>query len=524
MPIFDPMIGTLPLREVLLDRYVRFIDEVAEEIQKRGLPPLSDIMDRIMESDFTDEEMQSRMSTEFLFYQKEIQQPAAEDVRSRNASDRGRWRKARVSGSFLCEFLTGLNVDEPLASDSFGVHSICLRVSWLPDFTMRSYPTSAFLSSCHYNFAVLYVGPYRPGSGSPGAYLVLNAYDKMITVVPKLPHGAVTTSSHYSIGTGVCIRRANHHGRFVLAELLLREEGGLASNIADLFLWWSTGSASCSEQWVHHQVQLPLPSETEEHTSRPTFTFRSDVVLAVGRYGLCWVDLLQGVLICDDVSNRRRPPYHGSNKQHRQFCFVTLPEGCSVKPSRGVRGLPDEYRSACCVDCDGEGILRFVSMDGSGEGPTSAVTLTLWSMCVTRDKQWVKGPSVTLGELLADQVNEEFLRLQPFRPIISMTQENVIHLFFARPDSADSTLEYMDIPARHWMARLELNLEDGKVINSFSAEGGHGVTPPPCPYISNFLGYYGRKKLVFSVSSSVLVKLEHLVCDAGSILIYSSLG
>ncbi|GJN19917.1 hypothetical protein PR202_gb07233 [Eleusine coracana subsp. coracana] len=526
------------------------IDEVAEEIEARGEPPLEVIMDQIIKST-PEEAMQRAMEVEFLRYREKVQGPAADAVHRRHSArreeqeeyrrcsakrqpweycrsanrqhrqreeyrrevlssveeERGRkiavkhfkhtsasikgqedphyWMMIHDDRKFSTTYKKareGIRPDYPPVLDSFRVHSIGLRMSWAPEFLLRSYPTAAFVSACHYNLAVLYVGPYRPGVSSPGFYLVLDSWNKFMTVAPMLPPRAVTLNSHYSIGTGVGVRRCiGTEHTFVLAELILHQEGGRASNKADLFLWASPGTRGfSSKQWMQRTVQLPLPSEIEEHTSRPAFSFRSDAVLAVGQYALCWIDLLQGILICDDLS---ATPV---------FRFVALPEECSVKPGIQGRGIPEEHRSACYVDCEDNGIIRFVTLDGSGKGPTSAVTLTLWSMSLQKS-QWVKGSSVTLGELLIDPVDSEFLNLQPLRPIVSMSHEDHIYLFFARPESVDSMdhLEYMDIPARHWMAMLELNLKDRKVISSVKATGGTSVTHSPRPFISNFFSYYG---------------------------------
>jgi hypothetical protein len=85
----------------------------------------------------------------------------------------------------------------------------------------------------------------------------------------------------------------------VLAELLLcreeEEEGGRPSNKAELFLWWSSGCYA--GRWIQKKVKLPLPSKSEEHSSRLTYNFRADTVLAIGSRGLCWIQVIVHLLL-----------------------------------------------------------------------------------------------------------------------------------------------------------------------------------------------------------------------------------
>jgi hypothetical protein len=166
---------------MLLDRFdIRFIDELADEVKRGGAPSLEENIDMILESipkdlsqDEREDASQRAMYAEILRYQKEVEEPAAAILRERKASQPGAVKKVEVAlcgadndAHFYRELLEGIEPELEVA-EAPGVSSLTLRVSWAPGFPFRGLQFSGFISSCHNNIMVLYVGPGRPCSCLP---------------------------------------------------------------------------------------------------------------------------------------------------------------------------------------------------------------------------------------------------------------------------------------------------------------------------------------------------------------------
>ncbi|KAL6900731.1 hypothetical protein ACP4OV_005407 [Aristida adscensionis] len=462
--------------EVVVDRSVHFIDEVVEEIERAGAPALDDTLDEILagiqascsgsSSDLEDAE-QAAIHAEVLRYGREVEEPAAEVVRNRRAfgpsavrkvvmpfTDDGSDAAARVRREVLdgAEPVIQVAAPPPLTL-------LVLRVSWPRDSALRYHGGQSFVSSSDGNLLALYVGGYRPGLGPhyPGCYLIYDAWASSVAAIPRLP-SCFLSSMHLSVGGGVAVLRHREPSDYVLAELLrLRSDdddddvccgGGRAATYkADLFLWWSSGA--CAGRWTQKPVQLPLRFEPGIDTH-----FHADMVQAAGRTRLCWIDLFQGALICDDVLSDRP-----------RFRQIALPKECFVKQGHMDRMHPELSRSACCVERgDGRWTLEFLAMDSHGRGldcplrdqpcqkcrrkggrdcpcedrpqdcPLHSWTLTTWSMilqdpCEQLQQQeqleWEKGSSVCLAEVIKDP---DLQAMQPQVPVLSMAEEGVVYL------------------------------------------------------------------------------------------------
>ncbi|KAK3153073.1 hypothetical protein QOZ80_2BG0167280 [Eleusine coracana subsp. coracana] len=485
---------------------VRLIDEIAEEIERSGLPSLCETMDVVLngipsECLSQDDAEQQVMETEFLRYRAEVQEPAAAIVRERKASRPSAVKKVEVAclsddddAAFYREALDGIEPELEIVGVAPSVGSLTLRMSWAPDFTLRSYPTTGFISSVTHDIMVLYVGP--PGgrpcdTSAPWFYLVYDYWANAISVIPRLPSRSVHRFSHGIIGkAGVAVLLHRWTPRdYVLVELLLCQETGLGltSNKADLFLWRSSGAG----RWIQKNVTVPLPpskpdDDEEDSSSGRTYDFCADAVLAAGQRRLCWVDLLQGILVCDDVLDDNACP---------PFRFVPLPEGYSVVTDAPLRGIPEEHRSACCVEdvVPGEGggtMLKFVTMDCCSLGTISScsgVTLTTWSLSLAErsSSQWVKGPSVSLEQILDDNPTyAEYKALLPLKPILSVVHDDVVYLSFARliTPPVDVQLDYMDTPAKECVATLTIDLRRRTVLSALqSSRAGAQLFPTLVP-------------------------------------------
>jgi hypothetical protein len=206
---------------MLLDRFdIRFIDELADEVKRGGAPSLEENIDMILESipkdlsqDGWEDASQRAMYAEILRYQKEVEEPAAAILRERKASQPSAVKKVEVAlcgvendAHFYRELLEGIEPELEVA-EAPGVSSLILRVSWAPGFPFRGLQFSGFISSCHNNIMVLYVGPGRPCSSLPWFYLVYDSWASSISVIPQLPSRFVDLLSHADLGAGVSVLR-----------------------------------------------------------------------------------------------------------------------------------------------------------------------------------------------------------------------------------------------------------------------------------------------------------------------------
>ncbi|XP_025812456.1 uncharacterized protein LOC112889885 isoform X4 [Panicum hallii] len=343
-------------------------------------------------------------------YREEVELPADEILLQRKASRPSAVKKVAVpltgncddhDADFYSQALDGIEPHLRQVADPPGLNSLVLRVSWPGDSALRRFPTGAFISSADHNLLALYVGPYRPIFAGAGFYLVYDAWANSVAVVPQLPSRSINVFSHCNIGAGVAVLRHNLPSDYILVELLPRQDNrGLISTSATFCMWWSSGPAA--GRWIQKEVVLPLPSEPEEDSSQPDYNFCADTIFTAGTNCLCWVDLLQGILICDHVLDH-----------HPEFRFVALPWECSVniKPDpEGGRGMPDQYRSMRCVRRGDEHIIKFISMHGHGQGADiSDVALMIWTLdpCDPMSKWKAGKTSFRISDLWCDPIYKQ---------------------------------------------------------------------------------------------------------------------
>ncbi|CAL5036650.1 unnamed protein product [Urochloa decumbens] len=485
--------------EALVDRYVHFEDELSMIIEERGGTPESLTVEWVLEKlyalDLSGEEMKAAVEREMeqvmLRYREEVELPAEVILRERKASRPSAVQKVPVSlsgnngydAAFYREALDGIEVCLRQVAPP-GLTSLVLRVSWPGDSALRNFPAAAFISSTDHNILVLYVGPYRPGLSAPGFYLVYDAWANSVEVVPQLPSHSVTLFSHCSIGTGVAVLRYSLPSDYVLVELLPHQDSrGLISNMATLFMWHSSGPFA--GRWVQKEVVLPLPSEPEEHTSQPSYNFCADTVFAVGNICLCWVDLLQGILVCDYVL-----------ADHPEFRFVKLPEACSVgiKPDPdGGRGLPGQYRSMCCKRRGADHVIKFIFMHRHGQGAgISGVALSIWTLEQPCNKlsKWKAGrTSFGMSAILADAMHNHNLKLLPLTPscpVVSMLHDDIAYISF--DDMSD------DFTEARGPCILRLDMKGQRVLSAFVPHPGSRVFPLPDVFASIVTMYLNKKR------------------------------
>uniref|UniRef100_J3KVX5 DUF1618 domain-containing protein n=1 Tax=Oryza brachyantha TaxID=4533 RepID=J3KVX5_ORYBR len=121
-------------------------------------------------------------------------------------------------------------------------------------------------------------------------------------------------------------------------------------------------------EWVPSSIlQLPLPA----HLCGPSYFFEIDMAFSLDGGRICWVDLLQGILLCDHLMAPQGP----------SLSFIPLPPGCcrDVHHKRRHVVMPIAHRSIACVS----GVIKFVALDvgwGPNAPPPKEVMLTTWAL------------------------------------------------------------------------------------------------------------------------------------------------
>lgn len=346
------------MAEVLLNRNVPLIDEVAELIEQGGGPSLTSILDALRESmalqpgGLTEGQRnaaeQTAIRREILNYRVQYEEPAAAALRRRKIESPRSAAALTKLGNGIADkaFLDALDLDFSRLTLWPNVSSLSLRVS--PELSADKFACCAFIARADHNIIVLYVGPYRPCLHGSGFYLIYDAHLKTLAAAPQLPK-SISLFSHCCIGSGAAVLRISPPTGYMVAELLLRlGSKGLPTSNATLVTWSNCFSSSLPPRWIETEVVLPqLPYPLVNG-----YSFHADTVFPVGRSCLCWADLTMGIIVCKDLL-----------AQDLEFTFVPLPEGLSCDPLHGHgRGCPEERRCMSCSTCDNT-VIRFVCLE-----------------------------------------------------------------------------------------------------------------------------------------------------------------
>ncbi|CAO2191363.1 unnamed protein product [Urochloa humidicola] len=490
----------LTTEEVLVDRRVLFVDELQEMIQETGGVPLDRSIESVLKrlpacTNMMEQECQEQMAIEeeMTRYLAEVEEPAFKMLLERKACRPSAVRKEPVT--FTCadadyyrEVLDGIDLHLPQLAASPGVNSLTLRISWPPDHYLRRYPLAGYIASCHYNLVAFYLGTHRPGLPSPGCYLVFNSWANSLALIPPLPTGLVTATSHCSIGSGVALLRHNQFSDYLLAELYLHQDAQthLASNRATLFIWCSPGSGPLADRWIQKEVVLPLPAD--KGTRPATYSFRANMVLQVSSTSLCWVDLQTGILVCNHLERLAA----GSTDDDLHFHFIPLPEECAIKSDPLSWRQAEEYRSMCCM---GSKNIKFVciddcSMDKCSQGhPIGDAILTTWALesPLTNDWRWEECRTVyvlQLSGLPFSKDDSKLQRLIPSCPVISWRGADLMHL----------TVTDFQYKNEQWEAAgfYELSLCGARILSVFEFPSGCGGVPHS-QIVATDISYYANK-------------------------------
>ncbi|KAL6652453.1 hypothetical protein ACP70R_011378 [Stipagrostis hirtigluma subsp. patula] len=291
------------------------------------------------------------------------------------------------------------------------------------------------ISSTDKALVLLYAGDYSPGfSGceTSGCHLVFDASSNSLCPIPQLPDSFRVSG----LGRGgVILYRGK--GAYVVAELLAKVSG---FPDAELYMWVSP-NPNC--QWIRKEVCLPPQVFTR------SYLFRIDTAFSYEESSACWVDLLQGVVICNLL-----------REEEPSFTFVPLPAGYSIDvPNRRRRPRPAEFRSMGCVG----GVIKFVALLGIYEKyPRSDMFLKTWTLSPDF-KEWKEGTTLCIGDLWA---SESFLQkglpqVTPSYPILGL-HEDEVYISLNDVDQVDAIDAYDNVygvrvvPKGHYVLRVDM--------------------------------------------------------------------
>ncbi|CAM0906800.1 unnamed protein product [Alopecurus aequalis] len=265
--------------------------------------------------------------------------------------------------------------------------------------------TSACISSADKHLVALYAGAYRPGTHYRGCHLIYDASKNSLSTIPRLPYRRF----HTAVGCHSAVVVCDGDGAgYTLAELSMDRSSDVGE--AALYLLYPN-----TEEWVVKAGFLPLPR---------TLDFSAGMCFHCRGTSLCWVDLLQGMVVCDLSGVERF-------SSDPKFRFVPLPAECPTygvldPQCRGWQICGEEFRSVSCVG----GVIQFVAIDGYVDRRPEEAKLILWTL--SPDLEWVKGMVYEVEKIWGNKIYQStgIGKVAPSFPVLSMYEAHVVYLVF----------------------------------------------------------------------------------------------
>ncbi|TVU01776.1 hypothetical protein EJB05_52772, partial [Eragrostis curvula] len=271
----------------------------------------------------------------------------------------------------------------------------------------QNMPSDFLVAAADKNLVVLYAG--RPSSWYQGPYLVIDAASSSLSTIP----GIRGHDHDYMFDGYSAVVVAREGGAFVLAELLFGFRRAGAPVLGKLCLWQSSCSSDQQgSEWVYKVGHLPAQVS---HAWRVHVSFHVQ-----SRDLLCWVDLLQGLLLCD------LGRHCNVDSPDLGISFVPLPDSCSISEERRRSLNPQEFRTVACVD----GEIKFFNIHGFTErGSISLVTYAL-NLDDGPSRSWTEETVLLLDDLWADQtfISMGVPRITPMFPYLSTQERDIVYL------------------------------------------------------------------------------------------------
>ncbi|KAF7005631.1 hypothetical protein CFC21_020741 [Triticum aestivum] len=253
---------------------------------------------------------------------------------------------------------------------------------------------SGRISSTDKNLVALYAGGYRPGSSLPGGYLIYDACNDSLSVIPRLPDDDSQKALGHQSAVVMCDSQGQGDG-YLLAELVVP---GLSR--AEVWLWKSSAS-----EWALLSGSHPLPSRSSSFSVDSCFSYRGST--------LCWVDLFQGILLC----------HLNQDYCNSKFSFIHLPPDCPTydvdNPDYPDSARSEESRSVACV-CDH---IKLIALDECG------LELIVWTQS-PQLSGWTRTSKYNVEQIWANvnYMSAGLTKLALSLPVLSIHQDDVVFL------------------------------------------------------------------------------------------------
>ncbi|KAG2620062.1 hypothetical protein PVAP13_3NG175000 [Panicum virgatum] len=407
---------------VLVDRYVRFEDELVAVIEESGQPPLDQLVESVLDSLPDSEERDEAIEAEITRYMEEVNVPAFATLRERKFSRPSAVRKAPVACDNVAYYSELLDGIEPCLSPLGGapsVTSLTLRFSWPPKHPVRMHPLTAYIAGSDDAYLVLCFRSH----GDPRFYLVYDMANSVAIVPPRWPYGP-----HCGLADDLAILGIHKETHpcpcfYVLAELLFQVKSRSCLPTDDkgttLFMWWSPGSSPLATG-SRGMLCFRSPRTTTKAPSTPIWSSLSQEDVYVG------LTFSKGYWSCFD---RLAAGDGDTTVDAPDFYFIPLPDGCAIQPDcrKGGRRQPEEYRSMCSITSE---LLRFVSLDGYSEG---YLVFSTWNLSLPRVMGTWRWEMVLESrvDIWNDPIYKNDQKLQPLMPrfpTISPMEPDIVYL------------------------------------------------------------------------------------------------
>ncbi|BAD52684.1 hypothetical protein [Oryza sativa Japonica Group] len=285
-------------------------------------------------------------------------------------------------------------------------------------------------------------------------YLLYDASNNHLTAIPPVPDSVFVPLGR----SAVLVSAAGaDDDDYILADIVTscsRRGINPALPKATIFARVKNGG-----EWIQSSIpHLPLPP----HLCGPTYFFHIDTAFSFAGT-IFWVDLLKGILICDEIL---------SSPQGPRLVFVPLRHCIDAHDKPRHCFSPDGHRSIGRVS----GAIKFLALIGYCEEascPANEVKLKTWSLSPDF-KHWKEETTLTVGDIWASEsFNQMGLpHVLPFSPLLGVNEDGIMYavLNHVKEEPIPRLNEFGDslgiqlVPKANYMIRFDML--QNKVLSS----------------------------------------------------------
>uniref|UniRef100_A0A0D9Y2J4 DUF1618 domain-containing protein n=1 Tax=Oryza glumipatula TaxID=40148 RepID=A0A0D9Y2J4_9ORYZ len=305
------------------------------------------------------------------------------------------------------------------------------------------------ISSTHKGIVVIYANK---------CYLLYDASNNHLTAIPPIPDSVTSAPIFLPLGRGAVLVSAAgaDDDDYIFADIVTSPSTrGINPALpkATIFARVKNGG-----EWIQSSIpRLPLPP----HLCGPTYFFHIDTAFSFAGT-IFWVDLLKGILICDDIL---------SSPQGPRLAFVPLPHCIDAHDKPRHCFSPNEHRSIGRVS----GAIKFLALIGYCEAscPENEVKLKTWSLSPDF-KHWKEETTLTVGDIWASESFSQMglPHVLPFSPVLSVNEDGIMYAVLndVKKEPIPQLNEFGDslgmqlVPKANYMIRFDML--QNKVLSS----------------------------------------------------------